>query len=247
MNLVKYQEPFQEISMEGIQVSVETVGLNQNIALIKIGGHIDTTTSAEFEHCLNAVLKSNCYRIIIDLGNVDYVSSAGWGIFISEIKGIREKGGDLKLVRMTPDVYEIFELLEFHTILKAFNSLEEAMSAFNETSYTAMPLQPSVEGHQQSQKDVDVVSQTETKIFNTEQKTIVPQETTSNTIEEKIRQVVLENPEIGTIQIMKTLNSSRFGNIKLGWFGIRKYLKKLNLDSKKKRIKYFKQTNFGKK
>jgi len=233
--------------MEGIQVSVEKVGLNQNIAVIKIGGYIDTTTSAEFEHSLNSILKSNCYRIIIDLGKVEYISSAGWGIIISEIKGIREKGGDLKLIRMIPDVYEVFELLEFHNILKAFNSLEEAMSDFNETSHTALPLQPSVEGYQQSQKDIDAVSQTETKISNTEQKSIVSQETTSNTIEEKIRQVVVENPESGTIQIMKTLNSSRFGNIKLGWFGIRKYLKKLNLDSKKKRIKYFKKMNFGKK
>ena len=34
-----------------------------------------------------------------------------------EIKSIREQNGDLKLVRMIPDVYEIFELLEFHHIL----------------------------------------------------------------------------------------------------------------------------------
>jgi len=102
--------------MEGIQLKVEN---NNNISIIKVGGYIDTTTSSELEHHLTKLLERGSYNIVIDLGNVDYVSSAGWGIFISEIKGIREKGGDLKLIGMIPEVYEVFELLEFHYILKA--------------------------------------------------------------------------------------------------------------------------------
>jgi len=80
--------------MEGIQLSVEKTGTKNSVSIIKVGGYIDTTTSSELEHALSTLLKAGSYNIIIDLGNVDYVSSAGWGIFISEIKGIREKGGD---------------------------------------------------------------------------------------------------------------------------------------------------------
>ena len=98
--------------MEGIQVSVEKAGTQSEISIIRVGGYIDTTTSAELERALDSLLKAGVFRIIIDLGNVDYISSAGWGIFISEIKGIRERGGDLKLAKMIPDVYEVFELLE---------------------------------------------------------------------------------------------------------------------------------------
>ena len=120
--------------MEGIQVSVSSTGPDNNIAVIKVGGYIDTTTSAEVERSLDSILRESRRNIIIDLGNVDYISSAGWGIFISEIKGIREKGGDLKLVNMIPDVYEVFELLEFHYILKAFDSIDEAISDFEQNS-----------------------------------------------------------------------------------------------------------------
>ena len=105
--------------MEGIQVSVEKAGSQGDISIIRVGGYIDTTTSSELERALDSLLKAGVFRIVLDLGNVDYISSAGWGIFISEIKGIRERGGDLKLARMIPDVYEVFELLEFHYILKA--------------------------------------------------------------------------------------------------------------------------------
>src|SRR4030066_236136 len=110
--------------MEGIQVSTEVRGSQNQVSIIKVGGFIDTTTSSEVERTLHNLLKQNRYNIIIDLGNVDYISSAGWGIFISEIKSIRENGGDLKLVKMVPDVYEIFELLEFHHILQLYEILE---------------------------------------------------------------------------------------------------------------------------
>ncbi|MFQ5822541.1 MAG: STAS domain-containing protein [bacterium] len=231
--------------MEGIQVSVEKAGSKQNIAVIKVGGYIDTTTSAELEHSLSSILKSNCYNIIIDLGNVDYISSAGWGLFISEIKGIREKGGDLKLVRMIPDVYEVFELLEFHYILKAFDRLQEAISDFDLAAPSELPLKSRIVNDNRSKRDVHVVSKTETNVLQAEADKEAALESEIETIEEKIRQIVIENPEAGTLQIIKTLNSPRFGNIKLGWFEMRKYLKQLNIDSKKKRLAYFKQKTFS--
>ncbi|RMD94142.1 MAG: anti-sigma factor antagonist [Calditrichaeota bacterium] len=231
--------------MEGIQVSVEKAESPKNIAIIKVGGYIDTTTSAELEHSLNNILKSNCYNIIIDLGNVDYISSAGWGIFISEIKGIREKGGDLKLVKMIPEVYEVFELLEFNHILKAFDSLEEAIRDFDKTSPIARPVPKPEPTGNSSEGEKFQTTPSETAIKEEEIPVSTPEVKQPLSIEDKIRQIVIENPEYGTIQIMKTLNTPRFGNIKLGWFAMRKYLKKLNLDTKKKRIEYFKQKTFG--
>jgi anti-sigma B factor antagonist len=120
--------------MEGIQVSVEKVGKRQNIAVMNVGGYIDTTTSPELEHSLSSLLKSACYNIIVDLEHVDYISSSGWGILLGEIKGIREKNGDLLLVRMTDDISEVFELLEFQDILKSFDTLDEAISEFEQKS-----------------------------------------------------------------------------------------------------------------
>ena len=66
---------------------------------------------------------------------VDYISSAGWGIFISHIKDVRDHGGDIKLANMIPNVYEIYELLEFDNVLQAYNSVDRARDKFDlETS-----------------------------------------------------------------------------------------------------------------
>jgi len=234
---------YPEWAMEGIQLSVKQAGVNNNISVIKVGGYIDTTTSAELEHSLESLLNSDCYNIIIDLGNVDYISSAGWGIFISEIKGIRERGGDLKLVSMIPDVYEVFELLEFHYILKAFDTLEDAIADFDKTRPKSEVSQP-----------ISVVEDTSTvqKPMATKEKVAVSQkddyldrmmkaETKDKSVEDKIKRLVIENPEYGSIKIMKELNTPQYGNIKLSWLQVMKYLKQLKLNSKKKRIEFFRK------
>ncbi len=113
-----------------INVSFSRPEHNPDISVISVGGFIDTTTSGELEESLKRLLKQGQFNIVVDLGGVNYISSAGWGIFISEIKEIRQNGGDLKLAAMIGDVYEVFELLEFQTILEAFDSVQEAVDSF---------------------------------------------------------------------------------------------------------------------
>jgi hypothetical protein len=183
-------------------------------------------------------LKAGTYDIIIDLGNVDYISSAGWGIFISEIKGIREKGGDLKLVRMIPDVYEVFELLEFHYILKAFDTIEEAIHDFDKGS--SLPRKPSSSKPGAIAGDDGVMVKTATRPAVAEHM-VGAKTKTAQGIDDQIRAIVAENPEAGTFKIKQLLATPRFGNARLSWFDVRRRLKDLGLDSKEKRIAFYKQ------
>ncbi len=116
--------------MEGINVSFSKPEDNPDVSVLSVQGYVDTTTSAELEESLKRLLKKNRFNIVIDLAGVNYISSAGWGIFISEIKSIRETGGDLKLASMVADVYEVFELLEFQTILESYDTVAEAVKSF---------------------------------------------------------------------------------------------------------------------
>ena len=217
--------------MEGIQVSVERAGANRNIAVIKVGGYIDTTTSAELEHSLNTLIKANTYKIIIDLGNVDYISSAGWGIFISEIKGIREKGGDLKLIRMIPDVFEVFELLEFHYIIKSFDTLEDAINDFEGGSVPSRPAAKEISGdHIESAPTTERRENREEKHTNTR--------TNALSSTDHIIRAATENPMVGLFKLKKILNSAKYGNVRIGYFQLKRILKQNDLDSKNKRVEY---------
>jgi anti-sigma B factor antagonist len=119
--------------MEGINVSFSRPEDNADVSVLSVQGYVDTTTSAELEESLKRLLKKGRFNIVIDLSGVNYISSAGWGIFISEIKSIRENGGDLRLAGMIGDVYEVFELLEFQTILQSFDTIDEAVKSYKKT------------------------------------------------------------------------------------------------------------------
>ncbi len=121
--------------MSDIKISLDSSGAASAVSVVRVDGVIDTITATELEKVMNSLLDREKYRIIVDLGGVDYISSAGWGIFISNIREIRQHSGDIKLARMIPNVYEIFELLEFDSILRAFDSIEKARSDFEETRH----------------------------------------------------------------------------------------------------------------
>ncbi len=101
-----------------------------NGLIIKPVGFIDTTTAPDIEKSIEAAISQKKFKIAIDLTNVDFVSSAGWGVFVSEIRDIRENKGDLILVNMVPDVYDVYELMEFSSILKSFDSIDECIKYF---------------------------------------------------------------------------------------------------------------------
>ena len=234
--------------MEGIQTTIKYTGPGDSIGVIKVGGYIDTTTSSELERALSSLLKKNQFRIIVDLGDVDYISSAGWGIFISEIKGIKENSGDLKLVRMIPEVYEVFELLEFHYILKAYDTIDDAVDAFVKESGGSLASAPKAAAVKESESAAPVVPKPSVSPMPTPSvtpKKVVQAEEDEDdeldakaemlkdkeidlddmTVDEKIRHAVSRYPHLGAWQLKKVLNTSEYSYTSVGWFEIRKKIK----------------------
>ena len=118
--------------MDNISISLSEGGHRSDVSEVRVDGVIDTLTATELEQVIDSLLRRERYRVVIDLAGVDYISSAGWGIFISHIKDVRANNGDIKLANMVPDVYEIFELLEFDKVLKVYKSVDEAAEDFGE-------------------------------------------------------------------------------------------------------------------
>ena len=102
------------------------------ISIIKVGGYIEFTASDELDKAISAIVQQHTYNLIIDLQSVDYISSRGWSIFLGKIKEIRDNGGDLKLTNMSPNVFEVYKVLEFFWFLKVYDSVEEAIYDFDQ-------------------------------------------------------------------------------------------------------------------
>jgi len=218
--------------MEDIRISLNAEGPNNEISIVRVDGVIDTTTSTELEKVMNSLVEQKRHQIIVDLAGVEYISSAGWGIFISNIREIRLNKGDIKLVRMIPEVYEVFELLEFDTILKAYDSLEEAKKDFGvEPSFKVEEAEEIKEEFEKRRAEASAKEESEVK------------EVKEMSDEEIILQVIRENPLLsisGIRKEVKKLDESR----SLGWWATRKILKGKGLKSKRSRLRFSRKERF---
>ena len=113
--------------IENISANISEYPQNKGITLLTLKGDIDADTAPEFEKILSSVLQDNKINLVVDLKDVNYISSAGWVAFINEINGIREQKGDLVLAGMSSEVREVFDLLEFKSILNSYPNVEMAV------------------------------------------------------------------------------------------------------------------------
>ncbi|HOT96794.1 MAG TPA: STAS domain-containing protein [bacterium] len=239
--------------MDGIEITVDRVGALRDIGLFRVRGYVDTTTSPELQRQLTEIIQEGVTQIIIDLGAVNYVSSAGWGVFVGEIRGLREQGGDLKIIQMIPEVNEVFEMLEFNRILTCYDSLEEAIDDYDFCQ--GVDLRASMM-EQNGRTSAAPLWETDRAVENPADflPPVVKESRTARTItvargrtiddvdlplNEKIKKLVTENPLMTPFGIKRQLNSPRFGYTRIGFFKLRGILKRLGLETKAKRYRFY--------
>ena len=83
--------------------------------ILSLSGRLDTTTAPELEkacaECMEGVEK-----LVMDLGNVSYISSAGLRVLLSVHKKMRHQGG-LVLRKVNGEIMDIFEMTGFTDVM----------------------------------------------------------------------------------------------------------------------------------
>lgn len=88
--------------------------LENGVLFIAILGRLDTLTAPEFEKEVENL--EGTREIILDLKNLDYLSSAGLRILLRMQKTMNGKGS-MKLIHVKPNIMEIFEITGFTDFL----------------------------------------------------------------------------------------------------------------------------------
>ncbi len=102
--------------------------------VLELRGELDAHTAPDFEAALQACLADEDYHLIADGSGLDYVSSAGLGVFMAYVEPARDGGGDLKIAALPERVFEVFDLLGFPTVFDMHETVEGAVAAFAEAS-----------------------------------------------------------------------------------------------------------------
>ena len=107
---------------------IET-SVQEGINIIKISGRMDATTTPQFNDAYQKLLESGQGRFIVDLGGLEYISSAGLRGILSMGKACKASGSSLAFCSMQAMVADMFKLSGFTSILNVYASLDEALAA----------------------------------------------------------------------------------------------------------------------
>jgi anti-sigma B factor antagonist len=108
------------------------------IAFDRVGGvtivvvpmdELDASNSADFKREVTPLLEATT-KLVFDLSRLRFVDSSGLGAFISCLRQLNAKGGDVKLCGMSKQVRGVFELVRMHRIFDICATREDAVRAF---------------------------------------------------------------------------------------------------------------------
>lgn len=100
---------------------------------MSIIGELDAYGALEVDKTIEKMLQKAHYNICIDCQELQYISSAGLGVFISYFELFQEKKGHLIFYNLNDKVKNVFQLLGLEKIMKITKNLEEAQMAINES------------------------------------------------------------------------------------------------------------------
>ncbi|GAB4570441.1 MAG: STAS domain-containing protein [Anaerolineae bacterium] len=102
----------------------------KRVTLFEVAGRIDSTNANELGEALNAAIDAGRSQLVIDLKNVEYMSSAGLRELVNALKKVKRGTGDLRLASVAPRVMEVLELSGLDTIFEIYDSQVEAVGSF---------------------------------------------------------------------------------------------------------------------
>jgi len=109
-----------------VSLSERSVG---EVVILRPSGRIDSQSSPEFETALNLKLDS-ARNVILDFGDVPYISSAGLRVVLLVAKRVSRGQGKFALVALKPEIFSVFKVSGLSSVLKIFDTPDSALASF---------------------------------------------------------------------------------------------------------------------
>jgi anti-sigma B factor antagonist len=100
--------------------------------IIAVIGEIDASSSIELDLAIAKSVGEGFKRILVDCHALEYISSAGLGVFMSYIEEFREKKIQMVLFGLKEKVINTFQILGLADLLHIRESKSEALKLVNE-------------------------------------------------------------------------------------------------------------------
>ncbi|MCB9358244.1 MAG: STAS domain-containing protein [Calditrichaeota bacterium] len=111
-------------------MKVKTSELN-GIYVVGLSGKImGGPESVQFHDAMKQALAGNTKRVIIDLGEVEWMNSSGIGLLVSAYTTLKNAGAEMKLARTTDKIQSLLVITKLNSVFDSHDTVESAVKSF---------------------------------------------------------------------------------------------------------------------
>ncbi|OGH56495.1 MAG: hypothetical protein A3G34_11485 [Candidatus Lindowbacteria bacterium RIFCSPLOWO2_12_FULL_62_27] len=110
------------------KVEVGPASWKPDITVIKLFGSVDAQTAPLFEKEAMAAVGKGKKKVLVDCAGLDFISSAGIGVFMVILSEV-EAEGFLRVMNLSDEVYESFEILGINEVMEIYKDEKDARRA----------------------------------------------------------------------------------------------------------------------
>lgn len=106
-------------------LNIKLLQIDKNTVKIILSGQITGETWEQFDRQITALIQKKISTIILDLSEVDFISSAGVGAIIKAKMSMLRYYGEMALVNPQPQICKVFEIMKLLPAMNMFASIKE--------------------------------------------------------------------------------------------------------------------------
>ncbi|HYZ86511.1 MAG TPA: STAS domain-containing protein [Bryobacteraceae bacterium] len=115
-----------------LSVSTRTVS---DVTILDLDGRITLGDgTATLRDAVRGLASKDVKKIVLNLGNVTYIDSAGLGELVGCRTTVHNAGGTLKLLNLQKKVQDLMQITKLYTIFEAFDNEQAAIASFGSTA-----------------------------------------------------------------------------------------------------------------
>lgn len=110
-----------------LDISVQSL---KRVDLITLSGRVDSSTAPELEETLEDRIDEGRYNLVLDLSDVNYLSSAGLRALVSALRTCKKKGGDVRIANPSERVSEVMSLAGLDSLFTMYDDVTVAVGSY---------------------------------------------------------------------------------------------------------------------
>jgi anti-sigma B factor antagonist len=116
--------------MSDSKLRIEERQVNGVTILVLTGEMLLDDGDLAFRRRIHDLIERDRVKILVDLAGVTYIDSSGVGMMAAKLKTVREKGGDMRLLRLNSRGHRLFSVAKLHTAFEIFQDEAMALRSF---------------------------------------------------------------------------------------------------------------------